>query len=618
MQLDVCPTCGAKPLPFSVVCQHDATELVTADHDPMLGQMVGTYRVIRRLGIGGMGAVYEGLEANIEKRAALKIVHPHLSADPRLPPLLAEARAVNAIGDEGIVDIFAFGTLPDGRSYLVMELLEGEGLDVRLAREKLLTVPEAIDILVPLLQALEAAHASGFVHRDIKSANVFIVRRTNRAPFPKLLDFGIAQQIKVGSPDAMGTPAYIAPEQAANVNVGAKADLYALGCLMFEMLSGQLPFVGESWNELLRAHREAPRPSLSLHVDVPPALDALVQSMMSTEAAHRPASAAAVRAELLRIREEVLRAPPLPAPAPAPPPSRRPLWALVAAIAVLALGLGGYAVTRPADVVAPPPRAVEDPIATAAAQVAADVERQLETSPPRAVDALLGAEASFPGRPAWVALRGRLGTTLRREAEAALQKDDADHAAQLLASLGKLSPVGKDDPLSLAVKRTSFALHNGMVHVGDVFIDRYEYPNRQGAVPTTEVDWADAVKLCEDAGKHLCTEQEWEAACRNGDAAHAYPYGATYEKGRCVSKDKKNARAAASGSRPGCVTPAGVFDLSGNVAEWTSSALQDDKPQRVHRGGSFGQGDPRLSCESRDYRLPGLGGEKSLGLRCCL
>lgn len=602
----MCPVCGTQPPPNAVVCPHDGTELVSAEGDPLLGTLVGTYKVLRRLGIGGMGAVYEGRETNIDKRAALKIVHPHLATNPRLPSVLAEAKAVNAIGDEGIVDIYGFGTLPDGRPYLVMELLEGESLEARLARQKKLSVQEAIALLLPLLQALEAAHAAGFVHRDIKSANVFIVQRPNREPFPKLLDFGIAQSIKAGATDALGTPGYVSPEQAENVNVGAKADLYSVGVLMFEMLSGRLPFDDANWREQLRKHREAPRPSLQGLAEVPEALDVLVRGLMSVEPRLRPASAAAVRASLLQVREGLT-------------PRRRSRTGLLGV--GLGFGLlaavGFLALLPPAPVTPVGTLPAEDPVATAAAAAAAEVEAQLARSPLDAVEPLLAGEAAFPKRPAWEALRGKTSAALRLAAQGALSKDDADGAQRALSALAKLKPLPKGDPLEAQVQRVSFALRSGMVRVGEVFIDRYEHPNRAGALPTTRVDWGDAVKLCESAGKHLCSEQEWETACR-GAARHAFPYGPEYQRGRCLSKAPRVRRPVAAGARKGCVGEGGVFDLSGNVAEWTSTPLREDAPQRVTRGGSFFQSDAKLSCEARDYALPGLGGAAHLGLRCCL
>lgn len=598
----MCSVCGSTPVAHAVVCEQCGEVLVPPEADPLVGQLVGGYRVIRRLGMGGMGAVYEGLEETIQKRAALKILHPHLSQDPRLPSLLAEARAVNAIGDEGIVDIYGFGELPDGRSYLVMELLDGELLETQLARRGRLSVLETIDLLVPLLQALEAAHAAGFVHRDIKAANVFIVSRPPRAPFPKLLDFGIAQRITTRSTEALGTPGYVAPEQAKNRDVGAKADLYALGCLTFELMAGRLPFVHDSIDEVLRLHREAPRPSLKAAVpEVPETLDALVRSLMAVEPTQRPVSAAAVRTALLSIRAEVV--------APKPKSSLR--W--VAAALAVTVGLIATLTTRPPTAAVEPPPAV-DPVAAAVKQSASDIERRLQGPVDEAVEALKAAETSFPGRPEWKALRGQLATIVRRQAQEALRSEDPEPALALVSALGRLGELAPGDPLEAEAKRASFAHHNGMVRVANVFIDRFEYPNRAGAVPVTRVDWSDAVALCEGVGKHLCSEQEWEQACRGANGS-SFPWGPTLEKGRCVTKGAK--APAVSGSHPRCVGPTGVFDLVGNVAEWTSSPLHEGAAQRVIRGGSFTQSDARLPCDARDYLLPGQGGTKSLGLRCC-
>ncbi len=585
------------------MCPNDGYELVPAATDPLIGQTIGTYRVIQRLGVGGMGAVYEAVETNIDKRVVLKIVHPHLSNDPRLPSLLAEAKAVNAIGDEGIVDIHGFGTLPDGRSYLVMELLEGELLEARLRAKGRLDLKEVLDLAAPLLQALEAAHSAGFVHRDIKTGNVFVVRRAHRQPFPKLLDFGIAHRTTAHSAMALGTPDYVAPEQAANRNVGPKADLYAFGCMLFELLTGQLPFVGTDGDEVVRLHQTAPRPSVrALRPELPEAIDALVLSLMQIEPAARPASAATVRHQVLELRSTL-------------EPQKRRVWPLALAAAI-ALGTAGtVALWRSGTGTATP--AADDQVALAAAKAARDVEAALEAKAPAALDKLLAAEAAFPGRSEWVALGGRLAAALRVEIQQALAADDADRAIGQLGALAKLGPLSADEPLKLQATRLSFALHHGMAHVGDVFVDRYEYPNHEGTPPVTGVDWPDAVKLCERAGKHLCTEEEWQTACA-GPQHLKFPYGPSLEKGRCLSKKPKVKAPVVAGSFKRCAGAAGVFDLSGNVAEWTASAVREGEPQRIIRGGSFAQSDAKLACDARDYLLPGQGGAPHLGLRCCL
>ena len=610
--LGVCPVCATPVVPESVVCAACGQLLVQAAADPMVGREIGSYRIVKRLGVGGMGAVYEAVEVNIERRAALKVIHPFLKDDAQLASLLAEARAVNAIGDEGIVDIYAFGTLPDGRAYLVMELLEGETLQSRLARDERVLVADAVELLLALSRVLEAAHASGFVHRDLKSANVFIVRRPNRAPYPKLLDFGIVHRVKSGGGEALGTPAYAAPEQVTHTNVGPKADLYALGVLAYELLTGQLPFDAPDGTELIRLHREAARPHPNRVVPMPDALDALIVSLMATEPHHRPASAGEVRAR----RHEVKAALAEPV-APLPQPARRTgllVGALVAAL--VGIGVAGWALREPSE---KPVTAHIDPVAAEIAQKVTELESKFDAAPasPESVDALLAAEASFPARAEWAALRGRATAALRREIARQLGAGDVDGAERSLAQLNRLGAVPADDALVVSAHRAAFAERNGMVKIGEVYVDRYEYPNRAGSAPVTQVDWADAVKLCEGAGKHLCSEEEWEHACR-GSAGAAFPYGPKFEKTRCATKDKKRVRPTASGERAGCKTTEGVFDLSGNVAEWTSSPLREGAPQRVVRGGSFKQAADQVSCQARDYLLPGLGGAAHLGLRCCL
>jgi eukaryotic-like serine/threonine-protein kinase len=156
-----------------------------------------------------------------------------------------------------------------------------------------------------------------------------------------------------------------------------------------------------------------------------------------------------------------------------------------------------------------------------------------------------------------------------------------------------------------------------MVQAGELWIDRYEFPNRPGVAPKTRVDWQDAQTLCEKAGKRLCSEEEWERACTGGPGRRAYPYGATFAKGRCVAgKGQKGPGKA--GSRELCASPEGAFDLSGNVAEWTSSQIHPGSPQRVIRGGYWVQSGAKVSCAARDYFLPGQGGAAHIGFRCCL
>jgi len=149
--------------------------------------------------------------------------------------------------------------------------------------------------------------------------------------------------------------------------------------------------------------------------------------------------------------------------------------------------------------------------------------------------------------------------------------------------------------------------------VGDFWIDRYEYPNQKDQAPRVSVDFAEAERLCDAQGKRLCGEGEWQRACE-GTAHLPFPYGPHYDERACTTGASGP---SAAGSRERCASSAGVFDLSGNVAEWTASPVQPGAPQRVVRGGSWQQKGSRVSCAARDYLLPGQGGATWLGFRCC-
>ncbi|HEX9102164.1 MAG TPA: serine/threonine-protein kinase, partial [Polyangia bacterium] len=219
------------------------------------GTIVGEYRIEEKIGEGGMATIYGATHPLLGKQAAIKVMSPALSADAAAVARFAlEARAVSRIGHPNIVDVFGFGRLPDGRSYFVMERLHGETLYDRLWKQQgPLPLPEVLDILAQICDALEAAHEKGIIHRDLKPDNVFIVAdpETPGGERCKVLDFGIAK-VLAGGHDAprtrtdvvMGTPAYMAPEQCRRAaDVDEKVDVYALGVILFQAVAGRAPFL---------------------------------------------------------------------------------------------------------------------------------------------------------------------------------------------------------------------------------------------------------------------------------------------------------------------------------------------------------------------------------------
>ena len=206
---------------------------------------------------------------------------------------------------------------------------------------------------------------------------------------------------------------------------------------------------------------------------------------------------------------------------------------------------------------------------------------------------------------------------MRALAEQALAAGRYAEAGQLYESVADLE--GGDAavaPLARA-RRGVFAASAGMVEVGDFFIDRYEWPNQKGQGPRTHVDWPAAVDACSAVGKHLCSEAEWQRAC-TGAEARAYPYGVLYEPRTCVDARPAGAGPRRAGELARCVTSSGVADLSGNVAEWTSTPLSAGAPQRVVRGGWWGSNREHAACTAREYFMPGQGGASFIGFRCCL
>ena len=284
-----------------------AETTATAPSDPLIGAVLGEYRLTRRLGEGGMGVVYAGLQPVIQKPVAVKILQALAGRAGEVDQLIAEARAANAVRHRGIVDVFGFGTLPDGRPYIVMDLLEGEPLDAIVAREAPLSIDRVLAILDDVLDTLSAAHAAGVIHRDLKPANLFLVREAHGGSYVRILDFGLAKRLELGadgirSSKIAGTPHYMAPEQALGRTVGPQSDLYAVGCLAYEMLTGVLPFTATNpIEQMTQRISEAPRRASEV-ARVPPELDRIVMQMLARDPAERPASAAVVRQQIAKYR----------------------------------------------------------------------------------------------------------------------------------------------------------------------------------------------------------------------------------------------------------------------------------------------------------------------------
>jgi len=293
----VCSSCGGRYPEDFRVCPRDATPLENAKegNDPFVGKVLGeTYEIARLVGEGGMGRVYEARHLRLkDRRFAIKVLHPEFARQTEVVARFQrEAETASSIGHPNVVDVFDVHKTADGVPYLVGEFLDGEELGEHVKRVGRLPVPMAITVARQVCRALAAAHALGIVHRDMKPENVFLVQRDG-ATVIKVLDFGIS---KAGSPEAhltrtgmiMGTPSYMAPEQARGENVDLRADVYAIGALLYHVLTGQRPFDSDDPTSTLNMvlTEEPPRPR-SLAPDVPEALELVIQHAMAKDARDR-------------------------------------------------------------------------------------------------------------------------------------------------------------------------------------------------------------------------------------------------------------------------------------------------------------------------------------------
>ncbi|HJL30506.1 MAG TPA: serine/threonine-protein kinase, partial [Polyangiaceae bacterium LLY-WYZ-15_(1-7)] len=347
-----CSVCGARFSNDVRFCPHDGQPLddlpepAEPEVDPLLGQVLDDrYRIEEILGEGGMGVVYLATHVALNKRMALKVLQGDMAKDETVVArFIQEAQSSSAIGHPNIIDISDFGRLPDGTAYFVMELLEGESLTQLIQRGRM-TIAEVVHVGEQIASALGAAHERGIVHRDLKPDNVQLIQRGNDDRFVKVLDFGIA---KVGGASSkltktgmiFGTPHYMSPEQAAGQSVDARADIYALGVILYEMCTGSVPFDGDTFMGILSKHmfEEPPRPS---ELDAGGcALEPVVMRALAKKPEDRYPTMEALITDLRRVRDggSVEAAPALGAAAsplgdlrgsmPELPSSRTPLVAL--------------------------------------------------------------------------------------------------------------------------------------------------------------------------------------------------------------------------------------------------------------------------------------------------
>ena len=292
-------------------------EALKAQTTEILGATLsGRYLVTRKVGQGGMGAVYEATHTLIGKRVAVKVLlEKYAQREAIVKRLKQEAQLASSIGNEHIIDITDFGNTDDGRTFVVMEYLEGESLAECLARESRLPENRILRIATQSASALAAAHAKGVVHRDIKPENIFLLRRKEQ-DFVKVVDFGISKSLRASTEEeevrltqtgmVLGTPLYMSPEQArGDEDLDHRVDIYALGIIMYEAATGRVPFSGSNYLSVIsQVLNEQPQPLREVRPELSEEFEAIVERAMAKNRDDRYASAQEMLADLNALLDD--------------------------------------------------------------------------------------------------------------------------------------------------------------------------------------------------------------------------------------------------------------------------------------------------------------------------
>jgi serine/threonine protein kinase len=323
-----CPSCALEFSGGEIFCPVDGSRLVShagsfsgfgsGERDPLLDQtLAGRYRILRKIGEGGMGIVYEAIHVVIEKSVALKVLREDFShREDVVERFRQEAKSASRIGHEHIIDISDFGVTPSGAHFFVMELLHGRDLAEELELGGPLPTRRVLGIALQCAKALEAAHAKGIVHRDMKPENVFLTRRDTGEDFIKIVDFGIAKMSDMETGRALpgkkitksgmifGTPEYMSPEQAAGKALDHRVDVYALGIIMYELMTGRVPFMGDTFMGILTQHmfeQALPMRAAYPACTTPPEVEQMIMRSIAKNPDERPQTMGQFAAELSHL-----------------------------------------------------------------------------------------------------------------------------------------------------------------------------------------------------------------------------------------------------------------------------------------------------------------------------
>jgi serine/threonine-protein kinase len=595
----------------------------------------GRYRLEEKLGEGGYGMVYRALQLDIERPVAVKILHPgkvvHAAGlgdaeDARaywlscLTRFHREARAAGRIRHPNVVAVTAFGSVGDELAYLVMEYLQGRSVRSLLRSNKVLDAESALRILRPTAWAMECAHREGIIHRDLKPSNIFLERAEGVGEIVKVLDFGIAKFTHDADADMpsltgdgllVGTPRYMSPEQCEGKPVDARSDIYSLGVVMYEMLTGTVPFSGSSISVATQHVTRAPRPVTDFSPHTPPKTAALVMRCLEKSPAARPQTAAELAIALEDAMSEAFAR-----VASSPPRGSR----IEISLASPNRTESGPSSPAASSDTARIPRAEAAPVGATS-----EDPTVVRSTPPKTPPAGFPSVAPIPTVVVPAATSVPPGMTyipagfFTMGCEVGLPDERPPHVVYVNAFLLDRTEVTNR-------QYRAFCDATGRKYPPDSPRD-IGYFRDKPECPVVNVTWDDAAAYAAWAGKRLPTEAEWERAARGGLEGKLYPWGDDITTGHANFALSRTKRVASY-----FPNAYGLYDIVGNVWEWCADWYQpnyygespSENPRgpaqgmrRVLRGGST-EGQKTTLRVSYRHHLPPWSYGTDIGFRCAM
>jgi serine/threonine-protein kinase len=658
-----CLTCKKEFKDEVLYCPFDGTSLVAiSEPDKLVGATLDhKFRLDEKVGEGGMGKVYRATHVYLNQTVAVKVLHHHLSSDEvALERFRREARAAAQIHHPNAIAVTDFGvTQETGMAYLVMEFLEGVELRQKLYNDKKLSFEEVFYIAQQTCAALDAAHARGIIHRDLKPDNIWLLPSEDGIPRVRVIDFGIAklrasaemsQLTKQGM--LIGTPFYMSPEQCRGEELDARSDIYSLGVIIYEMLTGNVPFQSSTPIGVLLKHvNEAPPPMYQSRPDIPASVEEVVLRALRKRSEDRQVSAAQLAQEMEKAYQvaglhlDLLHIK-TPQGVPSPAPFLRTSSDSIAA--------------QPPVYKTPEPPLAEQPTIEIGKKTESISGDSLKAIPAEDNErtfsfgrATLDTAMGDGKKKILVAAVAILITIIAvilirvmfsKKTETSVEPPVVGAHEGMVRVKGGAFAMGSDDPRSYAISQP-----RQVVRVDDFFLDINEvtnqqyaefikatrrnppphwkegtFPPAQAGFPVYNVSWEDADAYARWAGKRLPSEAEWEYAAR-GEAEKLFLWEGQWSNRFANLRESEIGSDIFVGSYPEGKSWCGINDLVGNVSEWVADSFKPYKGSggrpdpllMVYRGGSYKNSKDELLTVNR-WIAPASFKSPELGFRCAM